>query len=263
MSTDVKMMKAVPEGSRLVDAVSLLGWFIAPALLLALWWVGSANGLISEQILPSPSYVAETAWILFDNGELARNISATMARVLQGFLVGGLLGVAVGAVLGLFRSFEETFGGIFAGLAQVPAIGWVPPLIVLFGIEEAFRITVIALAAFFPIAISVQQRLKGVPESLREVARVFALGPFDRARILYLPSILPGLITGVRLGLSKAMMIVVFVELFAASAGLGFMMDNARRQFEMDVVLIGCATIGLLGFSIDQLIAFAQRRLEA
>jgi sulfonate transport system permease protein len=159
------------------------------------------------------------------------------------------------------RRFEVYFGDLFAGLAQVPLVGWVPLLILVFGIEEPFRVAVIAIAAMFPIALNLEKALKRVPRSYREVADILALPLSTRLTQLYLPATLPSLVTGARLGLSKAFMIVVFAELFAASTGLGHMMDDARRQFQMDVILIGCLSVGLIGTLVDQLFAAIERRL--
>ncbi len=234
---------------------------LLPTLLAGLWWLGSARGWFVEELVPSPGYVWETVGILFDAGDLQRHALATLARVSAGFAFGAVLGVAAGTLLGLSRAVDAWLGDLFAGFAQVPLVGWVPLLILAFGIEESFRVAVIAIAAMFPIALNLQQALKRVPHSYREVADTLALPPVTRLTQFYGPAVLPSFVTGARLGLSKAFMIVVFAELFAASSGLGYLMDNARRQFQMDVVLIGCVSIGILGALCDRLFALLERRL--
>lgn len=237
-------------------------WLALPVALLVFWQLGSMRDWFSEQILPPPGFVLESFDDLVKSGDLLRDIKATLARIAAGFLVGGALGIVAGGCLGLSRAVERTFSAIVAGVAQVPLVAWVPPLVVAFGIDEGFRVTIIAIAAFFPIAISVQQGLKNISRSYREVAAVLNLPLRVKVSQLYLPGALPALVTGMRLGLSKSFMIVVFAELFAASAGLGHMMDDARRQFAMDVVLIGCVVIGMLGLAFDQGIAAWERRVQ-
>lgn len=247
-------------GDALRRAGDLATWFVLPAALLALWQVGSARGWWPELFVPSPAYLWETVGILAETGELQAAVLATVTRVAWGFGVGAALGIVAGSALGLSRWGNETFGDLFAGLAQAPLVGWAPLLIILLGLQEPFRISIIAVAAFFPVAIALHQALLRVPAAWREVAALCELPrPLQLTR-LYLPACLPSLITGARLGLSKSFMIVVFAELFAASAGLGHLMDNARRQFQMDAVLIGCIAIGLIGVVVDQAMAAIERR---
>lgn len=229
-------------------------------LLLALWQAASASGLFPAQVLVSPAAVLGTLFTLVGDGELQRHLSISLTRLLLGYLVGGAIGLAFGAAMALSKWFEALFAPLFQAARQVPVLAFLPMLVLLLGIEEKFKIVVVAIAAFFPVALAAFDGVRGLPRSYIEVARLYRtpLVPLVR-RVLY-PAAIPPILTGLRIGLTRAWLVLVACELLAADNGIGQMMEMGRQMFRIDVVLAGVLVSGLIGFLLDQSVKLIERR---
>lgn len=233
---------------------------VLPLLLLAVWEYLTRRELVSPQLLPSPRMLFDTWWELQKSGELAENMRASLLRVSAGFLLGASAGFLLGTAMGLWSSVEQYLGPLFNCVRQVPIVAWLAFLILMLGIDEMFKIVFIALGALIPMTLKTLEGIKGVPHSYLEVARAFE---FSRTRLLariILPAALPSIISGLRLSLSEAWMLVVGAELVAASIGIGNVMTLARRLFQTDVVLVGVIVIAVTGFVMDQLLGLLETR---
>lgn len=231
-----------------------------PLLLIGAWQAASASGLFPAQVLVPPTEVARTLVDLIGNGELLHHLGESLFRLLFGFMAGSLAGLAFGAALAQSRWIEALFGPLFQAIRQVPVLAFIPMLVLLLGIEEGFKIVVVAVAAFFPVALATFDGVRGVPRTWLEVARVYRtpLVPFV-TRIL-LPATIPPVLTGLRLGLTRAWLVLVAAELLAADSGLGQMMEMGRQLFRIDVVLAGVVVSGLIGFALDRGAKWIERR---
>lgn len=243
-----------------------IGWLgkklpsiLSPFILIASWEAVAQSHLFPANILIPPQQVLRTFLDLLADGELIDNIKASAARVVCGFAVGAGAGLLTGLAMGLYPVLERYFGLLFTFIRQVPFIAWAPLLIVAFGIGETFKIIIIANAAFFPVALSTLDGVRNVPRHLKDVATLFRFDRWTLMRTLVLPAALPSILTGIRLALSRSWMIVVAAELFAASSGIGHMMDWARQMFQIDVVMVGVVVTGVIGFILDQML----RQVEA
>jgi sulfonate transport system permease protein len=194
------------------------------------------------------------------SGELADNMKVSSVRVVLGFLLGATTGFLLGTAMGLWRSVEQYLSPLFNCLRQIPIVGWLPFFILWLGIDELFKIVFIALGTLIPMAVKTLEGIKGVPAAYLEVVRVFEYGWFRTLRTVIIPSALPSIITGLRLGLSEAWMLVVGAELVAASAGIGNVMTIARRLFQTDVVLVGVIVIAITGYIMDRLLGLVEAR---
>jgi len=228
--------------------------FIMPFLVLGAWWWVTKHELVPLQLLLPPWDVALTIRDMLSDGELTDAALATLGRVLAGVAIGGALGLGFGVLLGAARGASRYLAPPFHAIAQVPAVAWTPLGMFALGIGEEFRIAVIALTAFFPVAINAADAVGGVSKRYREVAFVLRLSRWSVVRWLYLPATLPQIVSGLRVGCAKAWMVVVFAELFSASVGLGHLMDLGRLQFQMDVVLAAVLATAVLGFIMDRLL---------
>jgi sulfonate transport system permease protein len=236
---------------------------LSPFLLIGVWEALARSHLFPENILVPPQQVLRTFLDLLADGELVDNIAASAARVLTGFAIGGGLGFTAGLAMGLYPVLERYFGLLFTIIRQVPFIAWAPLLIVAFGIGETFKIIIIANAAFFPVALSTLDGVRNVPRHLKDVASLFRFDRWTLMRTLVLPAALPSILTGLRLALSRSWMIVVAAELFAASSGIGHMMDWARQMFQIDVVMVGVVVTGTVGFILDQILRLVEARFSS
>lgn len=231
----------------------LLG-LVVPALLLTAWSLVTRYELFSPQLLPPPGMLWETLLDMLKSGELADNMKVSLVRVLLGFALGSAIGLLLGGAMGLWRNVEQILGPLFNSLRQVPTVSWLPFLILLLGIDELFKVVFIAAGTLIPVAVKTLEGVKSVPATYLEVVRVFEFGWLRVLSTVIVPSALPSIITGLRLGLSEAWMLVVGAELVAASAGIGNVMTIARRLFQTDVVLAGVFAIAVTGYLMDRLL---------
>lgn len=234
---------------------------LAPMLaILLLWQVVTAAGLFPPQVLVSPAAVVRAFLQTLDGGELATHLADSLTRLLTGYAIGAVLGLAFGSAMAVSRLFDTAFGPLFQALRQVPVLAFLPMLVLLLGIEEQFKITVVALACFFPVALAACDGVRDVPRRHFEVARLYRVPlPVFVWRIL-LPAALPAILTGLRLGLTRAWLVLVACELLAADSGIGQMMEMGRQMFRIDVVLVGVFVSGLVGFILDRSVKLIEKR---
>lgn len=235
-------------------------WWL-PVGLLVLWAVGAAQGWISPQVLPSPQYVWETLYDLASSGDLWMHAQASLQRVVVGFLVGSLLGLALGAAMGLSKTVEAYVLPTFNALVQIPVLGWMPFVLLLFGIGEPLKYILIAKAALVPVTLGTLQGFRQAPAALLEVGQVYGYSRRQLVTEIVLPTALPSLFTGLRLGFTKAWLSLVVVELVASSEGLGFLIVYGRQLFQLDLVMAAVVIVGATGYLIDRLLDAAERHV--
>lgn len=237
-------------GKRLNGKI-LLG-LLLPGALLALWALLARLGTLPEQILPAPSLVIETFQDYWASGELWQHCSYSLWRIAAGFSVGASLGLILGIAMGLSPVVEDIVSPFFLAFAQVPAIGWVPLLMLVAGIGETLKILVIAKAALVPVAVNTQRGLHNVPKSYLEVGRVLTFDLKPMLRHIILPAAVPDIFSGIRYGLTNAWLALVAVELIASAEGLGYLTVWGRQLFQLDVVIMAMIVIGTIGFLLDR-----------
>ncbi|VWC27281.1 sulfonate ABC transporter [Burkholderia aenigmatica] len=239
----------------------LAPWLL-PALLFALWSIGSARGWIAPQILPPPERVFDALADLATSGDLVRHTLISLQRVLVGFAAGTLLGFATGVALGLSRTLEAYVLPSFNALVQIPVLGWLPFLLLLVGVGEPLKYLLIAHAALVPVTLSTLQGFRQTPPALDEVARVFGYTRRQRIVHVVLPAAIPTLATGVRLAFTKSWLALVVVELVASSEGLGYLIVYGRQLFQLDLVMAAVIVVGAVGLLINRLLDALEARLR-
>lgn len=234
--------------------------FAGVGAILAAWWITTALGAFPPQVLPSPVRVFQALIAGVASGELIDNLAASLSRLGVGYAFGATLGVGFGTAMALSRTVESYTSGLFHAIRQVPTIAFIPMLVLIFGIEETFKIMVVAKAAFYPAALATYTGVQGVPRRYFDVAEVYRLNPASRFAAVILPAALPPVLTGLRLSLSRAWVALVAAELLVADSGLGQMMEMGRQTFRLEVVLLGVVLTGLIGFLLDRGFQLAQRK---
>ncbi|MBU3077688.1 ABC transporter permease [Sphingomonas quercus] len=232
----------------------------APLVLILLWQLACLSGAFPAQVLVPPSEVARTLAALASSGELERHIGESMFRLGLGYVIGALAGLAFGATIALSRWAEAAFGPFFLALWQVPVIAFVPMLVIFLGIDEPFKVAIVILAAFFPIALATFDGVRGVPRTWFEVARVYRTRLPDLVWRILIPATVPAVLTGLRLALTRAWVVLIAAELLAADSGIGQMMEMGRQMFRIDVVLAGVVVSGVIGFALDRGAKAVERR---
>ena len=236
----------------------LSGWWL-PLLLLVLLEILARSGVVPARLMPPPSEVFGTLRVLLGNGLLS-HLGVSCVRVLAGFGLGATLGVVLGLAVGLSSQLERALDPTLQGLRAIPSLAWVPLLLLWLGIDEAPKITLIALGAFFPVYLNLVAGVRGVDRKLVELGESVGLTPAAMVRRIFLPAAQPSLFTGLRTGLSLSWMFLVAAELIAATSGLGYLLTDGRETGRPDIVLASILLLGLLGKLSDSLLKLIERR---
>jgi sulfonate transport system permease protein len=236
------------------------GW-VSPLLFLTLWWAVAKAAMFPPTILVPPSAVIAAFVDLLGSGELAMHLQATFGRLAFGFGSGLVAALAFGCAVAMSRRFEAYTSATFTAIRTVPSIAFIPILILVFGIDETFKVLVVAKSTFFPVALATAEAVRGIPKRYLEVAQIYQLPTAYRLRRVILPAALPPIVNGIRLGLGRSWGVLVAAELIASENGLGQMMEFGRQMFQLDVVMLGVVIAGLVGFSLDKVLRRFETRL--
>jgi sulfonate transport system permease protein len=234
---------------------------IAPFLVILLWYYGSESGKINRALLPSPGRVWNTLILMLQNGRLLSNLSVSAIRVLRGFAIGASAGLILGILMGLSKWVNGFLGSLVGILRPIPMIAWLPLLILWLGIGDGSKNAIIAIGTFWSVLLNTISGIQSVDPKLKEVAAILEKKPGTVLLKVILPAALPGIFTGIRLGMGTAWSCVVAAEMIAASKGIGYMIMYARELSQPDVLLVGMLTIGLVGLLIDTGILKLQKHL--
>lgn len=235
----------------------MAGVLLPVAFLLAVEVLVRAQ-VLPDNLVPAPSEIAQALWQL-GGTTLLKHIVQSTARVAAGFACGALLAVVVGAAMGLSRRLDALLDPSFQALRAIPSLAWVPVLLLWMGIDEAPKITLVAIGAFFPVHLSVLSGVRNVDRKLVELGAVYRLSSWRLFVRILLPAALPHIFTGLRTGLAVSWMFVVAAELIAATRGLGYLLSDGRETGRSDIVFGAIILLGLLGKFTDS----AMKALEA
>lgn len=238
----------------------LSGWLL-PVVLLAFWELAVRTGWLPEHAMPAPTTVLSTLQDLVRHQQLLLHIAVSIGRVAAGFAIGAVLGLGLGLVVGTSRPLERLLDPTLQAIRSIPSLAWVPLLLLWMGIDEAPKLTLIAIGGFFPVYINTVAGIRGVDRKLVEVGRIYGLSPAALARRIILPSALPSLLTGLRTGLGLSWLYLVAAELIAASKGLGFLLNDGRENSRADIVLGSILLLAVLGKLSDGVLKWLEGRL--
>jgi NitT/TauT family transport system permease protein len=246
---------APPRKTRLAAYLLPLG--VAIALLLA--W-DAAVRLSASKLFPAPLEVASGIVELLRKGLLFKYIAASLFRVTWGFLLAVLVGVPFGLALGWFRPARQAFNPLIQVFRPISPIAWIPVAILWFGVSDAAPVFLIFLASVFPIAVSAMAAVRNIPPVYLRAAQNFGLSGFALFRRIILPATLPHIVTGLRIALGIAWLVVVAAEMIAANSGLGYLIIDARNAGRRyDLVVAGMVLIGVIGWLLDLLMRQVER----
>ena len=237
-------------------------WFVlslGPIVLF--WWIAATLGWVNVVLLPSPVQVAASGWHMLRDGTLVIDAAVSLLRVFEGFIVACLIAIPVAAAMGVSPVLQRLLDPIVEIMRPIPPIAILPIAILWFGIGETSKIFVVAYASFFPIVLNAIAGFRTVEEAHLRAARILGAQPLQVFWHVTVPSAFPSMVVGMRLGLGMAFLVLVAAELLAASSGLGFLIQDARAQFQTDRVLVGIVTIGVLGFLLNKAIVYTEGRI--
>lgn len=267
---------AAPAGAadaprRLIRRLGRVALYLAfPVSVLVVWQILAVAGLYRRAILPPPTDIAVVWYDLITgvSGEAGRysgtwwdHALASLWRVYAGFAWSVALGVTVGLLIGLSRVVEKVFDPTIQVLRNVPVTAWVPLSLIFFGIGNEPAIFLIGLGAFFPAAINATHGVRQVNRTLYKAAQMMGTNNREMLFKVVLPAALPSIMTGVRLSMGIAWVLVVVAEILAVRSGLGYLLNDAYQFYRNDVVIASMLSIGILGYLSDQLVVMLRDRV--
>ena len=225
--------------------------------MIAFWH--AAVRLSHTDVFPSPLAVLRGVGELARKGVLARYIADSLLRVGAGYSLALVLGIPLGIALGWYSAAARAVNPVIQLLRPISPLAWIPVAIVLFGVTNAAAIFLIFLASFFTIVVAAMNGVRNVPAMYLAAGRNFGLSaPALFSRVIF-PAALPRVLTGLRVALGVAWLVVVAAEMIAVNSGLGFLIVDARNAGNRyDLVVAGMVLIGVIGLCLDG----GMRRLE-
>jgi ABC-type nitrate/sulfonate/bicarbonate transport system permease component len=237
-----------------------VGW-LTFALILLVWQASASLGLVSQLVLPGPIRIVTALWAMAATGELWAHVAASVQRLAIGWALGATTGVVMGVLIGI-SSLARSIGiPIVAALFPIPKIAMLPLFILWFGIGEPSKVATIALGTFFPTAINAYAGVDAVPRSLVRMGQSFGLGPFAIITRIVLPGAFPGMLAGVRISSSIALVLLVAAEMIGAQFGIGAMVLQAGNLMRTDRLMAGVVLLSCLGLVVSFLVSRLEQRL--
>ncbi|MFD7426023.1 ABC transporter permease [Streptomyces sp. NPDC059818] len=234
---------------------------VGPVALLALWWVASATGLLTADVLASPSEVLRAVGELWGNGQLPDALATSLTRSGLGLLIGLAAGLTLGITTGFTRLGDELLDSSLQTLRTIPFLSLVPLFMVWFGINETAKILLIAVATTFPMYVSASSGVRDTDPKLIEAMRSFGMGRLALVREVVLPGALPSLLAGLRLSMTLSVIALIAAEEINATAGIGYLMSQAQSYARTDILAVCILVYGLLGLTADILVRLLERVL--
>ena len=235
--------------------------------VLSIWQlVTDILHLVSPVMLPSPTTIVETFWYKLSGGtvpdgsSLIQNILSSLKIALGGYVVGVVIGVPLGVGMAWSRRFELVAKPLFVIIRPVPALAWIPLMILWLGIGYASKVGIIFFAAFISATVNSYTGIRQTSQVHLWVGRTFGATNRQLLFKVAIPTALPMIFTGLRLALGSAWVALVAAEMLAATSGLGYMIQISRLLGRPDVIIVGMITIGFVGLLLNTVLEKLQKK---
>jgi NitT/TauT family transport system permease protein len=231
------------------------------ALCLALWWAVTAASLVDPLFLPGPVAVLRrfARWLTVD--DLASDAAISIFRVVAGFLLSAVMALPLGLYIGAYRPVRAFFEPLMEFARYLPAVAFVPVVLLWAGIGESSKVAVIWIGTFFQMVIMIAEDVARVPMAQVEVARTLGATNGEMVRLVLLRSAMPAIFDTMRVTLGWAWTYLVVAELVAANSGIGYAILKAQRFLQTDRIFVGIVLLGLIGLITDQAFRWMHRKL--
>ena len=228
---------------------------------LILWEALTRLLLENELLIPPPSSVIRSLWRMSLSGDLNRHLLATLFEFASGFSTACIVGIVLGYLMGRYRWFDELMDPWIATLYSIPVIAFVPLIIIWFGIGLFSKIIVVFKITAVAIMLNTAAGIKNLDPVWLELSQSMRLSPWQTTLKIRLPGALPYIVTGMRLGVGRAMLGVIVAELMAANAGLGFLLRDASETWDSPKLFVTVVLLAAMGMGSFTLIKKGEQRL--
>lgn len=230
-------------------------------VLALLVWYAVARMIGKAYLLPDPLAVATQSWTLLVSGKVLAAVAISARRLGTAFLLAAALGIPLGIGIGLSRVVAGLTDWMIEIIRPISGIAWIPVLLVVFGVGDALPITIIVIAAIFPLILNSASGVAHVDSRLINAATVLGASRWRILRTVILPAAVPDILTGARIAASNSWMALIVAELIGAPNGLGFAIGYAQELGNAKLVLAWILFVGLAGYVLDVALQSLQRKL--
>lgn len=238
------------------------GWLVAVSLVLfVVLWDRIVNwGDLPAFLMPAPQAVWKKLVTMISNGMLLEHAWVTLSEVLLGLALGSLLASIIGYALAKSPLLEKMFSPYLVASQAIPTVAIAPLLVIWFGPGVFSKILVCAMTVFFPILVNTMIGFRAVPENLGDLMRSMRATRVQKLRYLEIPSALPVLFGGLRIGATLSVIGAVVGEFVGSDRGLGFLINVGRGQYDTPLVFVSIFTLIVMAICLYGLAMFAERR---
>ena len=236
---------------------------VSVAVFLIIWeLVGNTFQLINPMFMSAPSLVWKAAVQLFGSGEIWNDLRVSGTELLGGYLLAVCFAIPFGIMTGWYKKMSAVFDPFINAMNATPRVALLPLVIIWLGIGILSKVGIIFLGAVFPMLINTRDGVKTTPQNLLNAARSFGASEWMVFKTVVLPSTVPFILTGLRLGVGRGIVGVMVGELYAATAGIGFMITVAGATFQTDQVFVGVFIFALCGMFLVELLTRVEKRFD-
>lgn len=235
--------------------------FIVFVFLIGLIEWGTGAGWISPLTLPRPSDVLATFGELWESGMLFKHLVPSLTRLVVGAAIGAGLGILIGVQIGLFSLIRAGLVPLVAAIFPIPKIALLPLFVIWFGIDEGSKYALIAFGTFTPTVVATYGAVDNVDRTLIRMGQSFGLSWFSIVRKIVLPGAMPGILSGLRISLAIAIILLVAAEMLGAQYGIGAYILEAGSLYDLERLFAGVVILSLLGILVSAAIGAIERRL--
>jgi NitT/TauT family transport system permease protein len=238
-------------------------WLLAITGLLAPlvgWTMLAAWGGMDATFMPAPLQVLGRTWTWFTDNGLMEDMGISIYRVVTGFLLSAVIALPLGLFIGSYRSVQALLEPLTDFIRYMPAVAFIPLVMLWVGIDESSKIAIIFIGTFFQMVLMVAEDVRRVPAAQVEAAQTMGANRRELVEKVIFPSAKPALLDTLRITMGWAWTYLVVAELVAANSGLGYAILRAQRFLQTDTIFAGIIVIGLIGLVTDQAFRWAHRR---
>lgn len=229
-------------------------------VLIAVLEIGARTGLISNLTMPRPSAVIVTLWNLAVTGLLWKQLAPSLSRLIIGAAIGVTTGITVGTLIGLFSYVRAGLLPLISALFPIPKIALLPLFVIWFGIGEPSKYALIAFGTFTPTVVATFGAVDNVDRTLIRMGQSFGLSWWSIVRNIVLPGAFPGILSGLRVSVAIAIILLVAAEMLGAQYGIGAYILEAGSLYDLNRLFAGVTVLSLLGVLVGWLIGLIERR---
>lgn len=229
-------------------------------VLISALEVGTRTGVISNLTMPRPSAVLETLWNLALSGLLWKHLLPSLSRLVIGATIGAVAGIAIGTMIGLFSLARAGLVPLVSALFPIPKIALLPLFVIWFGIGEASKYALIAFGTFTPTVVATFGAVDNVDRSLIRMGQSFGMSWWSIVRKIVLPGAFPGILSGLRVSIAIAIILLVAAEMLGAEYGIGAYILEAGSLYDLERLFAGVTILSLMGVLVGWLIGRIEQR---